>query len=357
MHERDARLTFDAAEHAYWWDGKRVSMSVTGVWESYFPSFDSDATIQKFFGSWLSNPNSKYAALCRYLALVEGADEARQKQAIAALWEANRTKAAALGTRLHAAIETHLLTGQSPDTADTMPELAHYLQWRDDVASDWEPIKVEWKIYDERADVAGTIDSLWTDQTGKLVLVDWKRAKKGALEQKAYRNETGWGPCAALANNAMGHYTVCALTHSPPLPSPPFSSPLPPRAGSAKSVRAHLGSLLRPGRRPDLFGSTPSRPDQVPVGPGANDARAGRGDAAQTRGAAGRREAAADIEARTTVEGEKTQRQRLILALHRKHTRRKGTHTPDHGAPHRRKNPPNWPRGPRKTPLTLSRHG
>ena len=38
--------------------------------------------------------------------------------------------------------------------------------------------------------------------------VDWKRCRKGALEQKAYRGETGHGPCAALPNTPMGHYTA-----------------------------------------------------------------------------------------------------------------------------------------------------
>ena len=207
-HTRDARLAFDPVGHVYWWDGARVGMSVTSLWQSFFPSFDGDATIQKYFPAWLANPKSKYSALCRYLALVKGADEAAQKHAIAALWEANRSHAAALGTALHAAIEMHLQTGQLPDNAHTMPELCQYLQWRADVASDWVPIKVEYRIYDEKADVAGTIDSLWKDRTGRLVLVDWKRCGKGKLEEKAYRGETGSGPCAALANTSLGHYTA-----------------------------------------------------------------------------------------------------------------------------------------------------
>jgi hypothetical protein len=206
MQARDARLTFCPVEHAYWWDGVRVSVSVTSVWRSFFPSFDAEATIQTFFASWLANPNSKYAALINYVRLLEGADEAAQKQCIASLWKAMGTHAAALGTELHAAIETHLLTGQLPTCI--MPELRHYLQWRADVASDWKVFKVEWRIYDDEADVAGSIDSLWTDDTGRLVLVDWKRCGKGKLEQKAYRGETGWGPCAALANTPMAHYTV-----------------------------------------------------------------------------------------------------------------------------------------------------
>ena len=170
-HPRDARLTFDEEHHAYYWDGVRVSVSVTGVWESYFPSFDSEGTIEKYFGSWKANPKSKYAALIQYLVLVHGADEQQQKRSIAVLWEANRTHAAALGTALHAAIEAHLLTGQLPADGTT-PEFCQYLRWRAEVASTWQPLRAEWRICDDHADVAGTIDSLWLDGDGNYVIVD-----------------------------------------------------------------------------------------------------------------------------------------------------------------------------------------
>jgi ATP-dependent exoDNAse (exonuclease V) beta subunit len=207
IHPRDARLTFDPEAHKYWWDGVAVSTSVTGLWESFFPSFDPDATIDKFFASWLRNPSSKYHALCSYLSLVERVDEPAQKHAIKLLWEANRTRAAALGTALHAQIESHLLTGQLPNEEMMTVELKQYVSWRAD-HSTWRPLRAEMRIYDDRARVAGTLDSLWRNGDGRLVLVDWKRCQPGALEKKAYRGETGFGPCAELANSAMGHYTA-----------------------------------------------------------------------------------------------------------------------------------------------------
>ena len=207
-HPRDARLAFDAEKHTYEWDGVRVPVSVTGVWESYFPSFNSENTIKTYFVAWKANPNSKYSALIRYLDLVHGADVAEQKRAIRDLWEANRTHAAALGTALHAAIEEHLLTGQLPADGTSMPEFCQYLQWRTEVAAAWQPLRAEWRVYDDEADVAGTIDSLWLDGDGNLIIVDWKRCKKGALEQSAYRGETGFGPAAVLPNTSLAHYTM-----------------------------------------------------------------------------------------------------------------------------------------------------
>ena len=212
-HPRDARLSFDEHQHAYWVDGvRRVSESVTAVWESYFPKFAPEATIASCIASWRANPNSRYAALLQYLLLVHGADDAAQRVAIAALWEANRAHAAALGTALHRQIEAHLLTGRLPAPAEHggdgggTAEFRQYLQWRAETA--WTPLRAEWRIFDDHASVAGTIDSLWRDDDGRLVIVDWKRTKRGALEQKAFRGETGWGPCAAMPNTPRAHYTM-----------------------------------------------------------------------------------------------------------------------------------------------------
>ena len=207
VHSRDARLRFFVEAHVYFWDGVRVPLSVSGLWEQFFPSFDPEATIERFFESWVRNPSSKYHALCSYLALVEGVDEPAQQHAIKLLWEANRTRAAALGTALHAQIETHLLTSELPDEDMMTLELKQYLRWRAD-HSTWRPLRAEMRIYDDRARVAGTLDSLWRGADGQIVLIDWKRCQPGALDKKAYRGETGWGPCAALPNNAMGHYSA-----------------------------------------------------------------------------------------------------------------------------------------------------
>ena len=206
-HPRDGRLRFEAAEHAYWWDGERVPVSVTGGWEAFFPVFNPVETVKNCYASWIENPASKYSALCQYLSLVEGVDEQGQKDAILALWEANRANAAGLGTAMHTAIEIHLRTGRLPND-DATPELRHYLRWREEVASAWQPLRSEWGIFDDRARVAGTIDSLWLDDENRLILVDWKRCKKGALTKKPYRGETGWGACAALPNTSLGHYTA-----------------------------------------------------------------------------------------------------------------------------------------------------
>ena len=212
-HPRDVRLAFDAAAHAYYWDGIRVPISVSGVWQRCFPTFDAAATIERCFDGWRSNPNSKYCALLRYLELVVGGGVAEQKAAVAQLWEAHRTRAADEGTALHAQIEAHLARADAPSEATA--EWAQYLAWRAEWAGGWEPYRVEWAVHDDAANVGGMIDSVWRDADGRLVMVDWKRCKPagrggGGLspDDKAYGGATGFGPCAALPDTAFYHYAV-----------------------------------------------------------------------------------------------------------------------------------------------------
>ena len=181
---RDARLSFDAAEHVYFWDGKRVPISVSGVWQAHFLHFEAEATVERYFETWALNPTSRYHALLSYLGLVVGADEASQKQAVVALWEAQGRDAAAKGTAMHAAIEAELKGQQTLDAS--VPEHAQFLRWRAEVAVGWTLLRSEWAIYDDAAQVAGTVDSLWCDDQGQLVIVDFKRSKPGTNQGRCH---------------------------------------------------------------------------------------------------------------------------------------------------------------------------
>jgi hypothetical protein len=205
-HPRDRRLSFDATEHIYYWDGNRVPVSVSGVWQAHFPRFEPETTVERYFSGWAANPDSYYYPLVSYLRLVAGADEASQKHAICELWAALGREAAAKGTSMHAAIEAHLTGERAVDAS--VPELAQWLRWKREAAAGWTLLRVEWAVYDDTAQVAGMIDSLWKDEHGRTVMVDWKRSKPGTLQRRAFRGETGTGPCAELPNTPFQHYAV-----------------------------------------------------------------------------------------------------------------------------------------------------
>ena len=75
-------------------------------------------------------------------------------------------------------------------------------------------LRTEWAVFDEEAGVAGTIDSVWEDGEGRLLIVDWKRCKpgggRGGLSERdvAYGGRSGFGPCADLPDTAYSHYCV-----------------------------------------------------------------------------------------------------------------------------------------------------
>ena len=210
-HPRDARIRFEPEGHVYYVDGERVPISVTGLWGQYFPRFDAEATIDRCFDAWKAQPYSKYHLLLRYLDLVEGRDEAAQKAAVAAMWEAHGTKAASEGTRMHAQIEG-VLNGKACE--DASPEMAQFEAWRAEWASGLTVWRTEWAVFDEAAKVAGMIDSVWKDEEGRLVIVDWKRCKPASGKRglsaadKAYGGQTGFGPCADLPDTSFSHYCV-----------------------------------------------------------------------------------------------------------------------------------------------------
>ena len=86
------------------------------------------------------------------------------------------------------------------------------------------PFRAEWSIYNEAAEVAGQVDSLWFDEScGELLMVDWKRAR--TLLTADVRTQAAQafgakgratcvaapahpGPCASMFDCAYNHYKI-----------------------------------------------------------------------------------------------------------------------------------------------------
>lgn len=154
--DRDLRIAFDEEAHEYHVDGN-LYPSVTSVISEFFSKFNADAVITRMMRSpkW---PNSKYFGQTR--------------EQIKAGWEEKKQRASELGTRMHAQIESFLLNGEEADSE----EFALFKTFWS--ARDLEPIRVEWRIFDESLRVAGTLDLLARDRDGRVYLIDWKRKEK-----------------------------------------------------------------------------------------------------------------------------------------------------------------------------------
>lgn len=206
-HHRDERIVFDETTHKYTIDSDRVyTISVSGLVHEYFPHFDSQVVVEKYFKSWNENKNSKYFSLIRYLRCVMKIDNDEDiKAEIAASWNAAGTAASGAGTKTHLDIELWL-NGDSRCDVNNQ-DLDQFHAWRSTPPYDsWSVYRTEWSIFDDRACVAGQIDSLWIDKDGKYHMVDWKRCAR--MEDKNSFGEMGFEPFSNLPNTNLGHYTV-----------------------------------------------------------------------------------------------------------------------------------------------------
>jgi len=207
MHPRDERILFDEATHKYTIDGDRVyTISVSGLVHNYFPHFNAQAVVEKYFKSWNENKASKYFSLIRYLRCVMKLDNDEDiKAEIAASWNAAGTAASGAGTKTHLDIELWL-NGDSRCDVNNQ-DLDQFHAWRSTPPFDsWRVYRTEWSIFDDKACVAGQIDSLWVDPDGKFHMVDWKRSAR--MEETNSFGEMGFKPFENLHNTNLGHYTV-----------------------------------------------------------------------------------------------------------------------------------------------------
>ena len=211
-HIRDANISFEAGPHIYTINdglnktGQQSKYTSVTTWNhSHFAKFDADAIITTMMKGrgW---PKSKYFGQTR--------------EEIKAGWERGRDEAAALGTEMHYQIECYY--GGGPPTAphsdfgvdlgdyktdmgvDGLEKLAGhprgdyktgmgvnggpprgadggvppvYFMNFIKACPNLKPYRTEWMIYHEDLLLAGSIDMVYENPDGTLMIYDWKRAK------------------------------------------------------------------------------------------------------------------------------------------------------------------------------------
>jgi len=181
-HPRDKNLVFDEPAHKYTitTDPDSKYTSVTTWNHSHFPKFDADAIIGNMMRGKGWKPGHKYWG--------QTADE------IKASWTNNGSTA---GTDLHYNIECFMNMEATRDDGktthkdlleyyhnhgasvvqNTSPEWVYFLQY---IAAfpDFKPYRTEWMIYYEELKLAGSIDMVYENPDGTLMIYDWKRSKE-----------------------------------------------------------------------------------------------------------------------------------------------------------------------------------
>lgn len=165
-HIRDNMISFDEEKHIYTIkDDENEYMSVTTFVHSNFPKFDSDIIIDNMMKSsnWKKN---KYFGLTK--------DEIKIK------WELNRDEAANSGTNMHKIIEDYynqvINEKDFPNNMIEMEYFKDFLSDHNDI-NEFKPFRSEWRVFDEELKIAGSIDMVFENKNGELLIYDWKRCR------------------------------------------------------------------------------------------------------------------------------------------------------------------------------------
>jgi ATP-dependent exoDNAse (exonuclease V) beta subunit len=180
-HPRDDLIKFYARGHRYeiLSDPGTKYTSVTTWNHQQFPKFDADAVIAKIFKSKTWGPDHKYWG--------------QSAEQIKASWKSNGEAVSNSGTNLHERIE-HFMNNSDLKSAYTHSKLYDYYKSNSDEPDepkewlyflqficehpDFQPFRTEWMIFDEDLKLAGSIDMVYQNPDGSLMIYDWKRSKE-----------------------------------------------------------------------------------------------------------------------------------------------------------------------------------
>ena len=158
-HPRDERILFDEPTHTYTIDGDSDYMSVTTFNHKLFEQFDADKIITNM-------RKSKNWETSKYFGMTDSE--------IKAAWDKNRDNAAQAGTKMHYDIECYY--NECPNENDSI-EYKYFLNFKDRFP-ELKAYRTEWTVFHEELKLAGSIDMVFENEKGELLIYDWKRSKE-----------------------------------------------------------------------------------------------------------------------------------------------------------------------------------
>ena len=206
-HERDVNISFDAGPHKYTIKGQEqcAYTSVTTWNHGHFTEFDADAIIATMM-------KGKGWAKSKYFG--------QTPAAIKAGWDLNRDEAATAGTRLHHHIECYYNNVQAQTLEASLCEASlceaslEYTYFQNFIAAcpDLKPYRTEWTVYHEEVRIAGSIDMVYENPDGSLMIYDWKRAKD-IVKSSAFMKYAKTECIAHIPDTNFWHYALQLNTY------------------------------------------------------------------------------------------------------------------------------------------------
>ena len=195
-HVRDACIQFEEETHIYTVNGDRTFTSVTTWNHMHFPKFDADKIIKNIVSSRKHKEDPTY----KYYMMTA--------QEIKDSWNANRDSAAGSGTNMHFDIECYYNQMEVSNDSVEYKYFQNFLRENPEL----EPYRTEWTIFHEELKIAGSVDMVYVNPDGTLLIYDWKRCKE-IVSENMY-GSTAITPCIKhLPDTNFWHYTLQLNTY------------------------------------------------------------------------------------------------------------------------------------------------
>ena len=193
-HPRDSKIVFDEGPHIYTIDGDSDYTSVTTWNHANFEKFNADKIITKMMKGKRWNENNKYYGMSR--------------EQIKEMWNKNGKDAAEAGTKLHYDIECFY--NNCPNENNSV-EYGYFNNFQEKY-SHLTPYRTEWEIYDKELKLAGSIDMIYENADGTLLIYDWKRCKDIPKTNSFSKSSTN-SIISHLPDTKFWHYSLQLNTY------------------------------------------------------------------------------------------------------------------------------------------------
>jgi ATP-dependent exoDNAse (exonuclease V) beta subunit len=189
-HPRDEFIVFDEGPHIYTVHGEQGYTSVTTWNHHHFEQFDSEKIINNILrGKRMKDPTYKYYGMT--------------KEQIQSDWDMNRDAASGSGTKMHYDIECYW---NGMEVQNDSIEFEYFKNFVRDFP-ELKPYRTEWMVYYEEYKLSGSIDMIFENEDGTLLIYDWKRCKEITHENNYGKYSTT--PCIShFPDTNFWHYTL-----------------------------------------------------------------------------------------------------------------------------------------------------
>ena len=134
----------------------------------------------------------------------------KTKAEIKKLWADNGKAASKAGTNMHYDIEC-FYNDQEVEIDEDCVEFDYFMAFENDIGSKLEPYRTEWMVWDKELKLAGSIDMVFRNPDGTLLIYDWKRCKN---IKKDNRFQSSITPCIDhLPDTNYWHYCLQLNTY------------------------------------------------------------------------------------------------------------------------------------------------